>query len=78
MAARLPSPTLSMISRGPKTQSPPAKMPAAEVIRECGFTAIRPRGETSTPSSACRKSSLVVWPIAMITVSQGICVSLFS
>ena len=33
MAMRLPSPTLSMISRGPKTQSPPAKTPGALVIK---------------------------------------------
>ena len=28
-AARLPSPTLSMIRRGPNTQSPPAKIPGS-------------------------------------------------
>jgi hypothetical protein len=50
-AARLPSATLSMMRRGPNTQSPPAKTPLAEVISVCGFTAISPRGETSTPSS---------------------------
>ena len=78
IAARLPSPTLSMISRGPNTQSPPAKMPGAEVISVCGFTAIRPRGESSTLSSGFRKSRRGAWPIAMMMVSHSIWLSLLS
>ena len=77
-AARLPSPTLSMIRRGPNTQSPPAKMPAADVISVCGFTAINPRGEMSTLSSGVKKSSRGACPIAMMIVSHSIWLSLFS
>ena len=76
IAARLPSATLSMIRRGPKTQSPPAKIPFAEVINVCGFTAISPRGDSSTPSSGLRKSRFGAWPTAMIMVSHSSCVSL--
>ena len=71
-AARLPSPTLSIIRRGPKTQSPPAKIPEAEVISVCGLTAIRPRGDSSTLSSGVRKSRRGACPIAMMMVSHSI------
>ena len=71
-AARLPSPTLSIIRRGPKTQSPPAKIPGAEVISVCGLTAIRPRGESSTLSSGVKKSRRGACPIAMMMVSHSI------
>ncbi len=70
-AARLPSPTLSMISRGPKAQSPPANTPGAEVIRVSRFTLISPRGEIWTPSSGCRKSRFGAWPMARMTVSHS-------
>jgi hypothetical protein len=78
MAMRLPSPTLSIIRRGPNTQSPPAKTPGALVIRSGG----RPRSGRAAKfprrPPAVRKSSRGACPMARITVSHSMVDSLFS
>ena len=55
-----------------------AKIPGADVISDCGLTAINPRGEMSTLSSGVKKSRRGAWPIAMMMVSHSIWLSLFS
>src|SRR5207248_4368975 len=64
-----------MMSRGPKAMSPAAKIPGAVVISVSGSIFSVPWRVVSMPSEGLRKARSEACPMARITVSHGMTVS---